>query len=151
MAKLLPPAGDDRLNFRGQMTVPTTPTIDPLTKGVRIVVTNAGGGTPPVDVTIPGGAAWTGGAARAVWIYRDKLGSAGGVTRVVIKGKPGTGDLRFSVRGRLGSYAMPTGPNLTATLVVDSPVAATGQCGEIAYGADGLSSCKLVGDHVYCR
>src|SRR3989441_10042893 len=50
LAKLAPPAGDDTLAFKGRMTLPTAPPLDPVTTGVRLLA------DPVLDVTIPGGA-----------------------------------------------------------------------------------------------
>src|SRR5262249_23470977 len=36
--KLLPPGGDDKLSFKGQATVPASPTLDLLDRGVRILL-----------------------------------------------------------------------------------------------------------------
>src|SRR3989454_8952718 len=50
LGKLGAPAGDDTLAFKGRMTVPVAPAIDPVTTGVRVLVDGA------LDATIPGGA-----------------------------------------------------------------------------------------------
>ncbi len=52
------------------------------------------------------------------------------------------GLLTFAVVGRHGTYAPPAGLPLKATLVIDSPLASTGQCGETAFGA---ASCVFNG------
>ena len=53
--------------------------------------------------------------------------------------------MKFSIWGKNGSYAV-TGPNLpvVATLVIDSPFAASGQCGEAFFpGPPPVPSCTL--------
>src|SRR3989442_895928 len=50
LGKLGAPAGDDTLAFKGRMTVPVAPAIDPGTTGVRVLVDGV------LDATIPGGA-----------------------------------------------------------------------------------------------
>lgn len=47
----------EQLIFHGTMTVPTTPEIDPVARGGRVLVTKASG-TVVLDVTIPGGGGW---------------------------------------------------------------------------------------------
>jgi hypothetical protein len=56
LTKLLAPAGDDKLSFKGFFTaVPLTPPIDPVTNGMRFLIVDSTGAI-PVDITIPGGA-----------------------------------------------------------------------------------------------
>jgi hypothetical protein len=151
MAKLSPPGGDDRVKFKGTITVPTDPPINPATKGVRLVVQDDVGVA--VDVTVPGGPLWSGGTVRPTWIYRDRLGTVGGITKVVVKERiPGSGELRFLVQGKLGTYGRPVPPTVKATMVIDSPLATTGQCGESTYINDDIAHCKFVGvDRVLCK
>src|SRR5262249_35825265 len=54
-AKLLPPSGDEKLSVKGQAVLPSTPTIDPTTRGARLLLTSATGAT-LLDVTVPQGA-----------------------------------------------------------------------------------------------
>jgi hypothetical protein len=149
MAKLASPGGDDRVKFKGTFTVPTDPPIDPVTKGVRLLVTD-GTGAVAVDATAPGGGLWTGGALRPVWIYRDRTGANDGLTKVVLKQRT-PGEIRFTVQGKLGTYGTPLPPTVTATLVIDTPIATTGQCGEVTYTDGGAQSCKFVADRVLCK
>src|SRR5882724_4038042 len=50
LGKLAPPAGDDTLAFKGEMRIPTSPAVDPVATGARVIVGEV------VDLTIPGGA-----------------------------------------------------------------------------------------------
>src|SRR5439155_1625030 len=50
LGKLAPPAGDDTLAFEGEMRIPTSPAVDPVATGARVIVGEV------VDLTIPGGA-----------------------------------------------------------------------------------------------
>src|SRR2546430_1498627 len=50
LGKLGAPAGDETLVFKGRITVPVAPAIDPVTTGVRVLVDGV------LDATIPGGA-----------------------------------------------------------------------------------------------
>src|SRR5262245_54721343 len=54
LKKLDTPAGDDGLAFSGEMTVPTSPAIDPVANGAHVVVTDGKGTV--AEVTIPPGA-----------------------------------------------------------------------------------------------
>jgi hypothetical protein len=152
MSKLSPPGGDDRVKFKGTITVPTTPPIDPPAKGVRLLVSDETGVA--LDALVPGGAAWKASAGRPVWIYRDRLGTFDGITKVALKERtPGSGEIKFTVQGKLGTYGKPVPPTVKATLVIDSPVAATGQCGESTYTVGATTNtCKFVGaDRVLCK
>jgi hypothetical protein len=139
------PPGDDRLVFNGKMTIPSIPTIDPATNGVRILLDDAGvngfRGDRWVDVTVPGGLGWKTSASGHAWRYKNLTGP-GGIVKIQLRHltrKPGT--LKFRVIGRAGSLAIPRARvPMKGTLVVDSPIALTGQCGETAY--DG-SRCKF--------
>jgi len=152
MSKLSPPGGDDRVKFKGSITVPTAPAIDPPTKGIRLLITDANGVA--IDAIVPGGPLWKAGTGRPVWVYRDHLGTYDGITKVSLKERvPGSGELKFTVQGKLGTYGRPIPPTVKATLVIDSPVAAGGQCGESTYteGAT-TNTCRFVGiDRVLCK
>lgn len=129
IAKLAPPAGDETFALSGTATVPTSPALDPATRGVRLLLT-AADGTSLMDVTVPGGAPWR--AKPTSWSYRDKLGTAGGITKVLVKGSakaPGT--LKISVKGAHATLApSPASLPLTVTFVIDVPTAMSGQCAE---------------------
>jgi hypothetical protein len=95
-----------------------------------------------LDVTIPGGAYDTG--TRIGWLanknhtafrYLDKgLTPTQGIIKVSLRSRLGV--FTFSAVGRNGSYPVATGAvPLTMTLVLDTPVAQTGQCGEMHYPA----------------
>src|SRR5205823_5394324 len=55
IAKLDTPPGDDKLTFKGSMTLPTSPAVDPVTKGVRVLIADSMQGS-VLDATVPGGA-----------------------------------------------------------------------------------------------
>jgi hypothetical protein len=147
LTKQLTPAGDDGLSFRGIIGVPTTPAIDPSTNGVRILLTDATG-VDIVDATIPGGTGWKANAKGTRWSFASTTG-IDGITKVVVAGKksaPGT--LKFSVRGKNGSWAIAAnGLPVKGTFVVDSPIAMTGQCGEAT------PPCRVIGNGrtIVCR
>jgi hypothetical protein len=131
--RLNTPAGDDRLRFKGIITVPTSPPIDPTTKGVRVLIDD-GDGNRVLDAIIPGGAEWKANQARTRWRYRNSHGPLG-ITKVRIRGRRKLpGRLKFVVVGKRGNYVMsPTHTPLKGTFIVDSPMARTGQCGEALF------------------
>jgi hypothetical protein len=140
LVRILPPDGADRLKFTGAALVPTVPAIDPLTKGVRVLVRDDAGAT-VVAAILPGGAydatakrGWRANGTGTTHVYRDgSTAPLGGITKVIMK-QPATGGIKFSVAGKRGTYVAAAIP-LHATLVVDAPIAATGQCAETAFGA----------------
>src|SRR5439155_178725 len=56
VTRITPPPGDDRFRFSGEIALPYpyAPPLDPVTKGVRILLTTAGN-RDVIDATIPGG------------------------------------------------------------------------------------------------
>ncbi len=135
------PPGDDALAFNGRMVIahPFGPTLDPITYGVGIAITDQVG-TSVLNATIPGGdydpvtkTGWRVSSTGKRWRYINKSSSpANGITSVVIKNlssrQPGL--IAFSIKGRHGNYAVaPPAVSLIGTLVLDPPTAETGQCG----------------------
>jgi hypothetical protein len=130
LTKQAPPSGDEGLLFKGTMVVPTVPTIDPTTKGVRFLLADATG-TNVIDVTIPGGTGWKANGKHTRWSFKSATGVQG-ITKVQIASKPSApGSLKFSVKGKHGAFTVSASAlPVTATLVIDAPLAKTGQCGE---------------------
>ena len=125
LGKLAPPAGDDTLVFKGRMTVPTSPALDPVTTGVRVLVDGV------LDATVPGGAFDPG--TKTGW--KAKNGSfkyQGDPFKVALKTSAKTpGLVQFAVAGKRGSYVVdPAHLPRQATLIVD---AAAGQCGDASF------------------
>jgi hypothetical protein len=145
LSRLLPPANDERLKFKGYFTgVPSSPPIDPLANGVRFLVVDGRGAT-RVDVTITGGAydsstgaGWQARGGGGSWQYRNSgrvIPRPGGIEKVKLRmlGNP-PGRVGFDVKGRNGDYRLDAADlPLVATLVIDAPVATTGQCGEARF------------------
>jgi hypothetical protein len=154
IGKLNTPPGDDRLKLKGIITVPTTPAINPAVKGVRILL-NGAGGTTILDTTIAGGNGWKTNATGTAWLWRNPAGNSG-IIKVRLKtrsSKPG--QLRFSVTGKNGSFPVaPADAPVKATLVIDSPLATTGQCGEVVFpGPSPSPSCTFTpsGSTLRCK
>jgi len=132
LGKLGAPAGDDTLVFKGRMTVPVAPAIDPVTTGVRVLVDGV------LDATIPGGAfdpaTETGWKAKknGAFTYRNGQGGILGIVKVALKPSGKTpGLVQFAVGGKSGSYTVdPAHLPRQATLILD---AAAGQCGDAGF------------------
>jgi hypothetical protein len=153
IGKVLPPTGDDTLAFKGVMNIPTTPALDPVSTGARVVVPGV------VDATIPGGAfddvtkkGWKAGKNGA-FTYVDGTGEILGIVKIALKlSKKTPGAVQFAVGGKKGSYpgaaaALPT----EATLIVD---ASAGQCGKASFaGPPPLPVCvfKAKNGKVQCK
>jgi len=129
LGKLSTAGGDDTLAFKGAMTLPTTPALDPVATWARVIVDGV------LDATIPGGAfaagtktGWKAGK-HGSFSYRNGAGGIGGIAKVDLKGsakKPGS--ITFTVAGKTGSYTVdPAHLPRQATLSID---AGTGQCGD---------------------
>ncbi len=119
------------LKMKGRMEVPTTPPIDPPARGVRILLDAQDRSM--LDAIIPGGAGWTSNRAGTAWRYRNP-GEAHGITMARIRMLSVPGLLSFVVSGKHGAYGVsPAEMPLKGTLVIDSPIAQTGQCGELLF------------------
>ena len=163
MLRVTPSPGDDRLKFRGVMTLgyPFSPPLDPATKGVRIVITDATSQT-VIDAVIPGGAyyyatrtGWKVNRSQTTWTYRNGLGGIQGLVKVTVKRSVSSpGIVSFATNGRNGTYPVaPNGLPLAATFVVDSPTAHTGQCGEATFPGSPGPACHLnrLGNTITCK
>src|SRR5437867_9689300 len=132
LGKLGAPAGDDTLAFKGRMTVPVAPAIDPVTTGVRVLVDGV------LDATIPGGAfdpaTETGWKVKknGAFTYHNGQGGILGIAKVVLKASSKTpGLVQFAVAGKTGTHVVdPVHLPRQATLILD---AAAGQCGDASF------------------
>jgi hypothetical protein len=134
------PPGDDTLSWRGELIlpVPFTPDLDPSTNGVRLVLTQET--STLLDALIPAGpyagsppAGWRVARSGTRWTYANRSATpANGITKVTVRNVlriPGL--LKIRVKGK--HAALPPGtlnPPIGAVVVLDPPVATTGQCGE---------------------
>jgi ELWxxDGT repeat protein len=127
---------DDRVRVRGQFPASAPSPVDPLARGVRLLVHGAPG-TPSLDLTIPGGAydrifrrGWKVNRSATTWTYTD-----GGTRRAKVRRLASTGDLAVDVRDGTGNYLGATAP-FAITVVLDTPTATTGQCAEATLAAN---------------
>jgi len=152
------------LRFTGGMILPHpfSPPIDPLRKGIRVLVEDAKSGG-LIDAIIPGGpfnpstkAGWKVNKAGTVWTYRNAgraVPAVDGITRITLKDLSSTrpGYLAISVVGKRGMRGRPHLP-MRVTLVLDSPVALTGQCTETSFpGPSPAPACTDGRGGVVCK
>ncbi len=144
LKKLDTPVGDDGLSFKGEMTIPTSPALDPVTRGARVLVADANGAV--AAVAIPPGAVdpgskigWKPNKKLTAWTYKNQAGVAG-IVKVTVKTTAKTpGLVKFAVTGKQGAF--PTSPAalpLRATFTLDPD----GQCGEVDF-AGPLPICEF--------
>jgi hypothetical protein len=139
VSKLDTPPGDDRLAINlTLLNMPSSPVLNPVANGVRVLLQRTGSHTTMIDATIPGGAydkttrtGWLVNPAGTAFTYRNGTASpVAGITSVGVR-QLTKGRTRLTVVGKNGNYAVPVGDSaLKATVVLDPPTAETGQCGE---------------------
>ncbi len=165
IVKLLTPPGDDRLKFKGSFAaVPSSPTVDPVANGIRVVVVD-GPGNVVLDATIPGGAyaaaqkaGWKANATGTSWSYKNSgtvVPLENGIYKVSLKKQKQPGLYKFGIAGKNGSYGFAASNlPLTGILVIDSPTAETGQCGEAHFAGPApfpLCTFSAGGNTVKCK
>jgi hypothetical protein len=152
VTKALPPGGDDGLKMKGTMTVPTTPALDPVTRGVRIVLGNANEDI--ADITIPPGAydavtktGWKANGNGTSFTFLSRTGVSG-IVKVTVKTIASTpGLVKFGVTGKKGTFAtIPETLPLFATFTLD----ANGQCGTADFSGPS-QSCRSNGVTIKCK
>jgi cysteine-rich repeat protein len=162
-AKLGPPGTDDRLGLKAAMMVPDVPPIDPVSKGMRFVLKGPLGVV--FDAIIPPGSfdpqarlGWRSiGTGR--WAYLNTKGDVSqqaGIQKILLKqDRTFSQDLRIVVKGRGADLRAVVGqPTLTLTVVIDAPIAMTGQCAESTFVTTGdNANCQLLnsGHRLGCR
>jgi hypothetical protein len=132
LTKLQTPPGDDGLAWRGVLAPLSGALPDPVTRGVRVVVTDASSAV-LLDVTIPGGAydksvktGWK--VKKTTWTWQGNLD---GLTKVKLVGKT-PGMLKLTATAKGASFPAAPALPLHARLFVDG---ASGRCGETAFAA----------------
>jgi probable HAF family extracellular repeat protein len=135
-----------KLRLRADLVVATDPPIDPITHGFRLVLTDSADGA-FVDATIPGGTGWRDDGVRASWQAPARQ-SVGGLTRIRLRRLRNAGALHIDVIGN--GVAPVSALPIKVAIVIDAPVARTGQCAEAILDA---ARCSLGPDGapVRCR
>jgi hypothetical protein len=135
LGRLTGERGDETLRFAGSISVPTAPAIDPVANGIRFLVSDQDG-TVLLDAVIPGGAGWKANRSRTSVRWRSGGGVAGIKSVALRRTKRAPSTLAFVVTGNGIALAIPGGgATLRATLVLDPPFAASGQCSEAAFAS----------------
>ncbi len=145
------PPDDDKLTFKGEMTFPFpfNPPFYPPNVGARVLLVDQPG-TTLLDVQIPTGfydsvthVGWKAGGSGS-WTYKNPAGVQG-ITKVALKAVPSVpGHMKFTVTGKYGNWHV-TGQTVpvTATIIVDAPVAETGQCGVATFPGLPAPACAV--------
>lgn len=136
LGRLLPPATDDQLTFKGNFAlVNDDPPFDPVAVGMRFLLTDVDGAA-VVDVLIPGGAGWKVSGSGTSWTWRatGPAGSLAGLTKIQLKKVSGIRAYKVALQGRGGSYAVAASAlPLTATVVLTPPMSTDEQCLEALF------------------
>jgi hypothetical protein len=163
LAKLSAPPDDDRLRLKTTLAIPLEPTIDPVAKGMRLVLTGPLGTVfdailPPGSFDSDSRAGWKQDGENRWWYKNvgDEVTRLAGIKRLTIRQHDAdSNDFRLVVSGRGGDLLAAVGqPLLTLSIVVDSPIATTGQCAEVTFVTQGdAADCRLLngGRRLDCR
>ena len=159
VSKLATPPGDDTAKIKGRcIPFQETPTIDPVTNGVRLIMQDRFDNF-VIDVTLPGGAYST--ATKSGWKSHTfptgmtaQYKNAGtivplinGIKKLKFVIKTGLGITKFNATGKGGNYPISMGEEpVKVTFIADPPLAETGQCCEMFFeGPPPAPSCLFVG------
>ena len=159
ISKLVTPPGDDGLKLKGTLTLPHpfNPALDPITKGVRLYLSPVSSPSGAIlDIAIPGGLydpvqkkGWKVNGSGTTWTYKNIPGFQG-IVKVGLKDASSKtpGLIKFTVTGKKGAYPVTVAQlPLRATLVLDAPLATTGQCGEQSFaGPPPAPFCQFSGN-----
>jgi hypothetical protein len=109
--------------MKGEMTIPTSPTLDPVANGATVIVDDSAGQV-VVDVVVPGGAydpltrtGWKARGTTPSWTYKNRTGLLG-ITSIRLKRTAAAPNLvKFAVKGKNGDFSS-TGATLPLRGVV---------------------------------
>lgn len=153
LTKVAAPGGDDGLKLTGEMIIPTSPALDPATKGARVLIEDANGAV--ADVTIPPGAystatksGWKANAAGTSFTFTSKTGVSG-IVKVTVKSIPSTpGRVKFGVTGKKGTFTTTPGAlPLEASFVLDG----NAQCGAAEFSGPAVCAFNATQTVVKCK
>jgi hypothetical protein len=157
MKKLATPPGDDTLVFSGEATL-GAPALDPVVDGLHVVIDE--NGSTVLDVTLgagayadPPGAGWRASGSGTKWTYTNRTAAPpGGITKATLKTSASPGFLKFTLKGKDGSYAI-TSANPPLTAQVDfEPAIVDGPCAIASFtGPDATCETDAAGSVVKCR
>ena len=158
IGRQLTPPGDDTLTFKGEMTIPTAPAIDPRRERRTRSLVDDANGRAIVDVVLAGGAyvpstriGWTVNGSQTAWNWKSINGEAG-ITGVKVRTKPSVpGLVKFTVKGKHGAFDT-TGAALPVQGVFT--LGAAGQGGLATFpGPKPTPSCAIVsgGNTLNCK
>jgi hypothetical protein len=132
------------VGLKGEAVIPKPWTaVDPAAHGLRMVI-DAASGTGGLDVTLPGDARWSANDARTRWTYTDREGGVAGITRAVVQDRSGRQDglLRFTVKGKGGSIALPQASGVRTAMVLGTPL----ECASVLWNSPGGERPRCDGD-----
>lgn len=141
ITRALAPSGDEGMKLSGTIMISTVPTIDPVAKGARILVTDATGATvfddllPAVAYGMLGKFGWKVNGQGTSWKYMSPANVLTDTLKASLKAVATTPGLyKFIAVVGLGNLPVQGAQlPLTGTFVIDSPTAETGQCGEAIF------------------
>jgi hypothetical protein len=129
------------------MTIPTSPTLDPVANGATVTVDDAAGRV-IVDVVVPGGAydpvtrvGWTVRGTLPSWAYKNRNGLLGITSMKLKRSSAAPNRIKFTVKGKNGDFA-----SAGATLPVHGAIVlgSAGQ-GGLATFTGPAQGCTLLG------
>ena len=138
-------AGDDKFRLEGTLVLPGPVALSPDVFPLRLIVQDANGRR-LADAQLPTDARWTTNAKRTFWIFRSPTLVGGWIDSARLVSAPThPNEVKFIVGG---DEATIPGPKpvlpLSATVVLDGPLAETGACGFVTYpgGAPRAPTCR---------
>jgi hypothetical protein len=148
LTRQLTPPGDDTLSMKGEMTIPTSPTLDPVANGATVIVDDAAGQV-IVDVVVPGGAydpvtgaGWKARGTVPTWTYKNNAGLLG-ITSIKLKRTAAAPNLvKFTVKGKHGDFSS-TGATLPLRAVL--ALGPAGQGGLLTFAGPARACATLGG------
>jgi hypothetical protein len=163
LSRLSAPGDDDRLRIKALVEVPSNPKIDPLEKGLRLVLAGPLGVVldavlEPRAFDSESRAGWRADGEHR-WSYKNagtEVPRVAGITSVGLRqDENDPGRLRVVVLGRGGDMQRALGQTaLTLSVILDAPLATTGQCAETRFVTVGdTADCRLLntGRRLDCR
>jgi len=159
------PAGDEKLSLSGQLVIsPLEPAIDPLLNGFSFTLFDANGDEVYSRV-IPGGApamrgaaGWKANSKGTKWLYKDRSGSVGGITKILIANKSSAigsfGLFSFKISGSKANFQLTPAvmpPRLLATLGGEDQYNEA-RCGVVRMYTNGFEpNCEMGLTKVACK